>query len=168
MAITITVDQFSKTLRHAFLPSIQKALVAGLQDGGKIIERTTKRTIEKEDLIYRGELIDSVSTERVFDGAIVRVEAPHARWLEYGTRPFTPPLAPLKWWALNKLGVDDTEAESIAFGIQQKYRREGIKPRFFFRRSVDKSFPKIKNRLEIRVMRAEHRLFRRIGKAVLR
>lgn len=70
------------------------------------------------------------------------VDAPYAAAIEYGTRPFRPPIEPLAEWALRK-GVANTEAEArgIAFAIAEKFSREGIAPRHYFRRAMARLKP---------------------------
>lgn len=167
MPIVLTIDQFADALSTSFFPTIVKAMEKGLEDGAEEIRKETERTIQKENLIYKGYLEDSVYTKPLIDGAEVGVSAPHAKWIEYGTRPFTPPLAPLGSWAMFKLGLDYEEAYAVAVGIQEKFSREGIKPRRFFVRSVLRAMPRVKRRVERRVQRAEKAIFRHVGRAVL-
>ena len=79
-----------------------------------------------EDL---GTLRRSVMTTFVPDGAIVRVTAPHAAPLEYGARPFRPPLGPLVEWAKRK-GLENPKA--AAWFIARKFERFGFPPRRYF------------------------------------
>jgi len=167
MAIVITVDQFADQLRTQFFPTVVKAIEDGLRDGAEEIARATERTIRRENLIYTGFLEGSVYVNSLIDGAEVGVSAPHAKWVEYGTRPFTPPLAPLGTWAMVKLGLDYEEAYAVAVSIQEKFTREGIKPTRFFARSVAKAMPAIHRKIEKRVKRAEKAIFHHVGRAVL-
>jgi hypothetical protein len=80
--------------------------------------------------------------------------APHAGVIEGGARPFTPPLQPLIDWVERKAGdlgiaskpfggraslsdAQRAEAKRIAYAIQQKFKREGIKPRYVMRGRLD-------------------------------
>jgi hypothetical protein len=69
-------------------------------------------------------------------GAQVYNDAPHFPFMEYGTRPHMPPIAPLVQWATRKFGVDEGEATAIAWAVAKKIAREGIAPRGFFRRAM--------------------------------
>lgn len=71
--------------------------------------------------------------------------APHAAVIEYGARPFTPPITPLLQWAKRVLGDPSQppdyspEVRSLAYGVRDKIRREGMKPR----RVLQNAFPDI-------------------------
>ncbi len=62
--------------------------------------------------------------------------APHAPIIEYGARPFTPPLGPLLSWAKRVLQDPgqppnySPKVWALARGTQRKIAREGMKPRF--------------------------------------
>jgi hypothetical protein len=88
---------------------------------------------EPHPAVDRGELRGSVQVERVDDGAIVEVRAPHAAIIEYGTRPFFPPIAPLAAWARRK---GFTDPEGAAFAIALAISRRGIAPRGYFAKAV--------------------------------
>lgn len=168
MPVVITVDQFAGQLRTLFFPTVVAAMEKGLADGAREIKRETERIIRAEDLIYTGWLEGSTYVKPILGGAEVGVSAPHAKWVEHGTRPFSPPLQPLAIWAMMKLGLDADAAYGVAVGIRTKFAREGIKPRHFFRRAIINSMPDVKRKVERRVLRAEKAIFRAVGRAVLR
>jgi hypothetical protein len=167
MAYTITIDQFADALRTSFMPTVVAAMEEGLREGANEIKRETERVIEQENLIYSGWMEGSVYSKPIVGGGEVGVSAPHAKWVEYGTRPFRPPLEPLAIWAMLKLGLDADSAYRVAVSIREKFAREGIKPRRFFLRAIINSMPDVQRRVERRVHRAEKVIFRRIGRAVL-
>jgi hypothetical protein len=82
-----------------------------------------------------GKLRQSVRYRRTAKGGRIDVTAPHAAFLEYGTRPHKPPIAPLKRWAMRRLGLSEKEAYGVARAIQLKIAVSGTKPRFFVKRS---------------------------------
>lgn len=61
------------------------------------------------------------------------VDVPYARSIEYGTRPFTPPIAPLHQWAIVKLGLPDREALRAAYAIRTTFSIHGMTPRYYVR-----------------------------------
>jgi hypothetical protein len=64
--------------------------------------------------------------------------------LEYGARPFRPPIAPLIAWALRKgIATDPAQAKAIAWGIAKKFAAEGFPPRAFFSTAVEAGLPKV-------------------------
>ena len=96
-----------------------------------------------------GILKQSVHVERLADGgAEVVVDAPHAGAIENGTRPHTPPLAPLLAWASRHF--DPKDAERVARAVQMQIANYGTGPRFF----VKGSLPKMVKLLDAVVARA--------------
>jgi hypothetical protein len=87
--------------------------------------------------INTGELARSPKMTPHENGAVVVADAPHAAYMEWGTRPFTPPLMPLAEWALMK-GLAETAEDAIDFALnlRDKFRREGIAPRFYMKRAL--------------------------------
>jgi len=73
-----------------------------------------------------GALRHSISAKKKNFGYQVKAEAPHAVYIEYGTLPHYPPIAPLKAWARRKLGD-----ESAAWAVQKKIGKEGTKAQPF-------------------------------------
>lgn len=119
-----------------FAPDLSKAYVRGFRRSALRLERYTVEEIDSAEpypAVDTGSLRGSVSTEFVEDGAIVSVDAPHAPMIEYGTRPFFPPVEPLAEWVKRKgMASTDEEAKSIAFAIAKKISRDGIAPRRYF------------------------------------
>lgn len=75
-------------------------------------------------------------------GAILGNYAPHAPIIEYGARPFTPPLAPLLAWAKRVLrdGSQPPDYSDEVWGLalytQKKIEREGMKPRHIMQDAI--------------------------------
>jgi len=84
-----------------------------------------------------GELARSAKTTKLRKGAVVSFDAPHAPFMEYGTRPHFPPIAPLADWAIRK-GMADTqeEADEVALAVARKIAKHGIEPRHFLAKAV--------------------------------
>ncbi len=133
---------------RAKLSHDQKKLLEAAHLGAEIIANVAPVDV--------GTLKGSIHVEETTQGPRVVVDAPHAASLELGSRPHTPPLAPLVAWVrrnrakfgIEGRGVDrnkktgrlETSAEIIAIAraIQQKIARHGTKPRFFVRNSIPK------------------------------
>lgn len=82
-------------------------------------------------------MINSVDSRGTGTGVQIFVGAPHAIFMEEGTRPHTPPLDPILEWVLRKgFASSEKDARHIAFAVQQKIAREGIAPRRFFRKAM--------------------------------
>lgn len=67
--------------------------------------------------------------------AVLGNYAPHAPIIEFGARPFTPPIGPLLAWAKRVLKSSsqppdyDSEVWALAKGTQKKISEQGMKPR---------------------------------------
>lgn len=76
--------------------------------------------------------------------------APHAPVIEYGARPFTPPLAPLLAWAKRvlKSGSQPPNYESKVWALakytQKKISEQGMKPRAVMQNALPKIIENIK------------------------
>jgi hypothetical protein len=128
----ITLTDFERRVTR-FVPEIRRAYVRALQSAALRLNGIVVQEIDTatpHPAVSSGELRGSVDTELVEDGGIVSVSAPHAPMMEYGTRPFTPPLDPLvRWVVRKKLAGSPAEARQIARAIQRKIARDGIAPR---------------------------------------
>lgn len=82
------------------------------------------------------------------DRAFLESRAPHAAFIEFGTKPHWAPLAPLKAWAERKLRAKfrpkdrAAAADRLAYAVQRKIAERGTEGRFFFRRASER-FPEI-------------------------
>lgn len=84
-----------------------------------------------------GYLLLSGRFEMKGESGLITYDAPHAEFVEFGTRPHMPPVHVLKDWAKRKLGKTDKEAESISWAIANKIRNEGTEPKPFLRNAVE-------------------------------
>jgi len=132
VATKITLEQLSRRVK--LLPQqMTKAVVRGLQASGQRLQVMVVEEIQGADpypAVNMGDLLRSVHTDFVHDGAEVIVDAPHAAHMEYGTRPHFPPVAPLKEWVMQKgISGDEEEAWGIALAIARNMAIWGIEPR---------------------------------------
>ena len=97
--------------------------------------------------VDRGIYREAWTVENIPDGAILFNPAPHAAAVEFGSRPFTPPYSVILEWVIRKFKNRITVADkasgrrrgraarvdrqlvAIAWGVVNKIRRYGIKPR---------------------------------------
>ena len=61
----------------------------------------------------------------------------YAPFMEYGTRPHYPPLAPLIRWVQLQLKVKGSAAIAVAKGVQRKIGRRGLRARRYLRDAVE-------------------------------
>lgn len=147
----VNLDQFTRIL-VALSPKIEAAVVRGLRSGALRLQGMVVEEIDAAQpypAVDRGELRGSVEYAPEADGAVVYVDAPHAPHLEYGTRPFWPPLAPLKAWVLRKgFAEDEAEATGIAMAVQRKIAEEGIAPRGYMAKAFQRVLPVVIQEVE--------------------
>ena len=144
----MNLDQFTRWVT-ILQPTTEKAVIRGLKAGGLRLSAEVTRQIGIEGLVDTGTLRNSVTYTPVADGCLVSVNAPHAVALEHGSRPFSAPLAPLVAWVLRK-GIADSEkaATQIAWGIIKKFKREGSRPRNYFRNAFTAALPHIQGEID--------------------
>jgi hypothetical protein len=81
--------------------------------------------------------------------------APHAAVIEYGARPFTPPLKPLLEWAKRVLKSGsqppeyDDQVWALAVGTQNKIRHYGMKPKHILLDAIPDIIKQIKKGLGV-------------------
>lgn len=145
MTYKVTMGQLAK--RCARLGGeLEAAALRGLRSAGErmvgiVVEKINEPNPEEGapyPPVDTGELQRSVKSTATPDGALVTVDAPHAPYMEFGTRPHYPPVEPIAEWAYRK-GLADSEEEAmdIARAICATIARWGIYPRHYMARAVD-------------------------------
>lgn len=79
--------------------------------------------------------------------------SPHAAVIEFGARPFTPPLGPLLNWArraLKKPELDD-HCWALAKYVQNKISEEGMEPKHILGDAIEKITEDILSRLKTKL-----------------
>lgn len=85
---------------------------------------------------------------------IIGNHAPYAGIIEYGARPFTPPLGPLLAWAKRVTGSGsqppeyDEEVQALARYTQKKISREGMRPRHILENMIPTIIENIRKELQ--------------------
>lgn len=131
----VNIKQFGKEMQG--LPDeLERAVVKGLQSTAMRGVSVVVGEIEKAKAVDSAALKQSVGYKKVADGADIKVDAPHAPFVEYGTRPHWPPLEPLILWATRKLGLSEKDAESAARAIQVKISKKGTPPKKFMAKAM--------------------------------
>lgn len=139
MAKKISVGDFAARVA-SMGEEFEEAAIAGLQSAafrleGLVVEKIgDTKPFPPENT---GEMVRSTHTTRTRKGATVSVDAPHAPFMEYGTRPHFPPLEPLAEWAYQKgLADSEEEAQAVALGVARKIAAKGLEPRHFMARAI--------------------------------
>lgn len=107
-------------------------LDAGLDDVADAILTNSQDRVS----VNNGELKKSGHKESEFLDKSVVYDAPHAQYVEFGTDPHMPPLAPILKWVERKradLGIKKGEVEKVAEAIRWKIFKHGTEPQPFLR-----------------------------------
>lgn len=132
---TMSPKEFAEYLR-GLTGELEQAAIRGMREAAAEGVGLVVAEIDAADAVDTSGLRQSVRTEELPKGAILGTFAPHAPFVEYGTRPHWPPLGPLQLWAVRKLGVDPDEAEEVAEGIARSIAWAGTRPRRFFAKAM--------------------------------
>lgn len=139
VARRITLDRFRKEI-GALPGALHGAAMRGLRKGaerGVEIIREEIEACSPFPPIDTKRMIDSAGWKPTATGVALFVDAPHAVYMEEGTRPHMPPVQPLAEWAARKFGLESVrEARSVGYAIALKIAADGTKPRRFFRRAM--------------------------------
>lgn len=65
-------------------------------------------------------------------------DTPYAKAIEFGTRPYSPPIYPLFVWAMVKLNLDESHARSVAYAIRARVQVEGFEANYYTRDAMPK------------------------------
>lgn len=85
-------------------------------------------------------LISGVPPYQEENKIIIRFDAPHSKYVEYGTGPHPVPIKPLETWVRRKLKIKKPqEARNIAFAISKKISKEGLPPHPFIRPAIEEA-----------------------------
>ena len=137
----------------------EEAVIRGIKSAAYRLEGMIPQTID--NLTFRkpvdtGELRRSHYTTETDTGARVGVDAPHAPYMEWGTRPHKagpPPFLAIADWAYRKgiidveldpgdirgegLDEESREAVNTVIAIMMKIAREGLEPRHFMAITIE-------------------------------
>lgn len=114
-------------------PEIHKAL---LRIAHQIRARAIRNIIDN-GTTFSGDLARSITVVDKPGVVLVGSDLPYAPHVEFGTLPHMPPVKPFEEWVRLKLGVDKKEANSVAWAVAMKIKREGTPPQPFFRPAID-------------------------------
>lgn len=141
---------------------VVEELAIGVTAGSLLAEREIR---ERTPTSGAGTLRDSIGALPVqFTGSAVTggVGTPlaYAPPVEFGSRPHTPPIEPLKDWVRRKLGKPPEETEEIARKITWKIRAHGTKGAYMFSEGFAFVEAQIREELEAAATRALERIAR--------
>jgi hypothetical protein len=135
MQKTVSLDKFSQELNKYAKESSEaykKAVVDALyQNFSELVANTPVDT---------GLLSQSWNIEVTEREAIIGNFAPHAPIIEFGARPFTPPIGPLLEWARRVLKQPEVNSQcwALAKAVQMKISEKGMEPKHILTNQLDK------------------------------
>lgn len=142
---TVNLSDFAKVLGADNKAQMDKLHEATLRGIAKSIPMLVKKSP-----VDTGLYAQSWMFEKKEWGAVLGNVAPHAAIIEYGARPFTPPIAPLLAWAKRVLGDGSqppnysSHVWALAKSVQKKIASEGMKPRHILEDAIPEILENIK------------------------
>lgn len=135
MAKVISLDKFSEELGKYSKKSI-KVYKETVID----ILAKNMRYLAEQSPVDTGLYAQSWNLEVTEKEAILGNYAPHAAVIEFGARPFTPPIGPLLEWARRVLQQPEVNDHcwALAKYTQKKISEEGMAPRNILGNAIDK------------------------------
>lgn len=135
MGKVVTLDKFSKELRSYAEDNVEAyklSVIDALQKNLRILVENSP-----VDTGLYAQSWDLIITEK---NALLGNYAPHAGIIEFGARPFRPPLKPLLDWARRVLKKPDFTSEvwALARYTQNKIEEKGMEPKHILTDSLDK------------------------------
>lgn len=161
--ITVEVVGLPATQRgiaNAKLP-IQEAVEQVIHDAGEELLQMAQINLHrmKPPGIDTGALVGSLKVRHGPGSALVYSDVKHSVYIEFGTRPHFPPIAPLLAWVKRKLHVSEKQAYGVARKVQSNIGKRGTPPRPF----LGNAFAVVRSRLVAQVKAAVASAIRRAG-----
>lgn len=110
--------------------------------------------VVKKSPVDTGQYASSWALTEEEKGILLGNFAPHAPIIEYGARPFTPPIGPLLAWAKRVLGDGSqppnysSEVWALAKATQKKISEKGMMPKHVLENSLDMIVENIKREIQ--------------------
>ena len=134
--------KFIKTRQEEYRKSVIKSVIDYLPD------------LVKDTPVDTGEMASSWDYEEHSKGVDLGNYAPHSPIVEYGSRPFKPPIRPLLAWAKRVLKDASqppkysSDVWKLAKGTQKKIMKEGMAPKHIMEKTLPKILESIQEDME--------------------
>lgn len=144
----VRLDQFEREIEEfsdMHIDNIRKGVVSGLAKSIPALVRASP--------IDTGLYAQSWNFTADETHAIIGNTAPHAPIIEFGARPFTPPIKPLLEWAKRVLKDSSqppeysTRVRALAYATQKKISQQGMMPRHILTNMIPEIIENIKQEL---------------------
>ncbi len=136
------IDALERGFREA--PQVaQREMLAAMNEAMALLEADVVGNFPKHTGLTRGSIASDAFATPTGVLGVVGSPAPVALFIELGTRPHTPPLAPLVDWVADILGKTGGEGFVAARGIQRKIAQRGTPAREPFGNSLRQQWARI-------------------------
>ncbi len=129
------LDQIRAAFKQA--PGVTiNALLAAMTDATVLLQRESMELMPTASGLTRASIAaDSFTTPMGVLG-IVGSNQPSAAFVELGTRPHMPPIAPIQRWVQDRLGLSGAEGRRVAWLVARKIARKGTPAQRVFERTL--------------------------------
>lgn len=126
--MTLTIDQtvWEKIKKQINSSRLNDIVNKWLMAAGFDLERDIVEEIVTKNISNTGRLLQGWTVEKVGNDSVrVFTNVSYAPYVEYGTRPHTPPLEPIIEWARLKFQLNDARAKQVGGAVWQAIRKRG-------------------------------------------
>jgi len=147
---TVNMEEFVRSLKKDF----NKDKIEEMKTAVEIGCVKSIPYLVKNSPIDTGLYAQSWAVQRLENEVQIGNSAPHAAVIEFGARPFTPPLKPLLDWAKRVLKDPSQPPRysdrvwSLAKYTQEKIKREGMKPRHVLQNAMEEILKNVRSEIE--------------------
>lgn len=133
---------------------LDKAVENSMDKLGSMLETEIKKVIREKNLIFTGELVESIERywEKPKSVYVVEVGAPHSGILEWGASSVDPDWELLYDWVVKKKGEDELIAPIVTDKVAYKLRTKGLEPRRFVKEALKRFIRKYGEGMMVRVV----------------
>jgi hypothetical protein len=130
-----TVAQLQAAFKQAPQVTIS-AMLAAMTEATLLLEREAKELMPTASGMTRASISSDAFITPVGVIGITASNQPSAAFVELGTRPHMPPIAPIQRWVQDRLGITGAEGKRVAWLVARKIARQGTKPQKIFERTL--------------------------------
>jgi len=138
----IGAKDITQNLRQ-YQTRIESETKKGLAKVALRVQRNAKENLTKSGAVYMGRLRSSIKVHPTENGKIQEVytNVNYAAAVEFGSKPYFPPVEQLSDWSRKKIGID------LGFVIARKIAREGTQAKPYLFPALEKERPGITKEL---------------------
>ena len=138
MILTLSMpalDQLRASFKQA--PSLTiNTLLAAMTEATLLLQRESKELMPSASGLTRASISADAFTTPMGVLGVVGSNQPAATFVELGTRPHMPPIAPIQRWVQDRLGLSGAEGKRVAWLVARKIARKGTQPQRIFERTL--------------------------------